>query len=135
MVTLIPGVRVLWQVIVVKLVSVRGVDVNWSVARTVSMAVLGIQGFAGTQLPLNEATSPKARLVGNSTVKNPLSLKFVTVTPTSVLLPQLVTVPVKVIAPFSPTLPTHCAAIRTQGRLTCVFTPWLPPPLLLTSFW
>ena len=47
---------------VVKLVTVRGVDVNWSVARTVRVAVLGPQGFNGTQLPLNEAIWPTAEV-------------------------------------------------------------------------
>src|SRR5581483_2434210 len=120
---------------VIKLVNVLGVAVNWSVARTVRSAVLGRHGFNGSQLPWKEETWPKARLVGNKTAKVPRSLILVTVTPTKVLLPQLVTVPVKVMRPFSPTLPTHCAVIRTQGRLTWVLTPWLPPPLLLTSFW
>src|SRR5580700_6039443 len=79
LVTLIPAVKVFSQLMVVKLVTVRGVDVNWSVARTVRMAVLGPQAFKGTQLPLNAAAWPRARLVGNTTVKAPLLTKFVTV--------------------------------------------------------
>src|SRR5208282_774338 len=135
LVTWMPGVKTSEQVVLAELVTVRGVAVNWSVPWATSVAVLGLQGFNGTQLPLNEATWPRARLVGKSTVKAPLLTKFVTVTPTSVSLPQLVTVPVKVITPFSPTLPTHCTASWMQGIFTTVFTCWLPPPLLLTTFW
>ena len=57
------------------------------------------------------ATCPASKFVMNVTGNCPPFTKFVTVTPTSVLLPQFVTDPVKVIAPVSPTLPVHCAAI------------------------
>ena len=74
-------------------------------------AVLGRQGFAGIQLPVNVTVWPFAILVGTNTVNCPSFTKFVTVTLTKVLLPQLTTVPVNVIAPFSQMLPTHCAVI------------------------
>ena len=130
LVTLIPGVVTTEQVTPAELVTVCGVAVNWSTARATRVAVLGLQASDGTQLPLKEATCPIARLVGKRTVVRPLLTKLVTVTPTSVLLPQFVTVPVNVIAPFSPTPPRQTAVILMHGRLTSVFTPWLPPPRL-----
>src|ERR1035437_7923661 len=96
-------------------VTTLGVAVNWSVAQAVRMAVLDRQGFDGTQPPLNETTWLVSKLIGPSTRTPLLLTKFVTVRPTSILLPQLVTVPVKVIAPFCPTPPTHWAVIWTQG--------------------
>ena len=81
-----------------ELVTVLGLAVNWSTPRAVKVAVLGLQGFNGTQLPLNGAIWPRSRLVMNVTWNCPPLTKFVTVTPTSVLLPQLVTVPVNVIS-------------------------------------
>ncbi len=83
---------------------------------------------------MKEATWPRARLLVKTTVKNPPSWKFVTTTPTSVLLPQLVTVPLIVMRPFSPTPGRQNAEIRTQGRFTSVLSPWKPPPMLSVSF-
>jgi hypothetical protein len=107
LVTLMPGVKTSEQEVLAELVTVLGLVVNWSTPWAVNVAVLGLQGFNGIQLPLNDATWFVARLVMNATGNCPPLTKFVTVTPTSVLLPQLVTVPVKVIKPFSPTPPTH----------------------------
>jgi len=115
-------------------VTVRGVDVNWSEAWTVNNAGFGPQGFAGVQLPLKLAVWPIARFVGKRTVNAWPLTKFVTVTPTRVVLPQLVTVPVKVIKPLSPTPPAQAAVSSTQGWFTSVFTPWKPPPVLLMTF-
>jgi hypothetical protein len=51
-----PGVKTSEQVALAELVTVRGVDVNSSTAVAVNLIVLGLQGFNGIQVPLNEAT-------------------------------------------------------------------------------
>src|ERR1019366_1134475 len=98
--------------------------VTVSLACTVNVFVLGLQGFDGTHLPLNGRAWPTARL-GKIATRPPLAplIELVTVTLVSTSLPQLVIVPLKVITPFSPTLGTHCAVIWTHGALTTVFTP------------
>ena len=65
--------------------------VNESLPWAVNVFVLGMQGFAGTQNPLNETTWPM--LIMGKFVTVPVT-ELLTVTPNSVLLPQLVTVPV-----------------------------------------
>ena len=134
LVTRIPGVSVFWQTRVVELVTVRGLAVNSSTPRAVRTAVLGLQGSEGIQLPEKLAACPKPRFVMKATWISPPLAALVTVTPTSVLLPQLVTVPVKVMAPFSSVPPKQRAEIRMQGWLTSVLTPWSLPPRLLVSF-
>src|ERR1035438_10446578 len=67
LVTLMPGVKTSEQEVLAELVTVRGVDVNWSTPMAVSVIVLGLQGFNGIQLPLNEATWFVTRLVGKNT--------------------------------------------------------------------
>ena len=67
LVTLMPGVKTSEQVVLTELVTVRGWLVNWSMPSAVRMAVLGLQGLEGIQLPLKEATWPLRRLVMNVT--------------------------------------------------------------------
>src|ERR1035437_8487997 len=110
-----PGVKTSEQVVLAEAVICTGQFVNKSPPRAVNVAVLGLQGFKGTQLPLNETAELVAILGMNATGKYPPLTKFVTVMLNSVLLPQLVTVPVKLIAPLSPTLGVHCAVMLMHG--------------------
>ena len=82
------------QVVLVETVTVRGWVVYWSVPCAVNVAMLGPHGFKGIQLPLNVATWPLSRLVRKATGYIPPVTELVTITLTSVSLPQLVTEPV-----------------------------------------
>src|SRR5450759_110185 len=94
LVTTMPGVRVFEQVVMAELVISGAQFVNESLPVAVNVAVLGLEELNGTQLPLNDWTWLVARVGKNATRNCPPLTKFVTDTLNSVLLPQLVTVPV-----------------------------------------